>query len=82
MANKQIASANAAADLATAAEVTGGASVVDTIDKLPEGMSTAITDNAAVQGESVPASEARETIEMPYFDRDGKALGVNYIVRY
>jgi len=79
---KQIASANAAADLATASEVTGGKSVGDLIDNLPEGVSTALTDNGAIQGESAQATEVRDTIEMPYYDRNGEQIGVSIIVRY
>lgn len=77
-----VASANAAADIATAAEVTGGKSVVDVVDALQDGQSAAMTDTGPVQGETVAAKEARETIEMPYFDKQGNQLGVNFIVRY
>ena len=73
------ASAAAAADLATAAEVTGGG--VD-IEKLQDGQNAAITDAGPVQGEAVAAQAPRETIEYPYYAKDGSKIGECLIVRY
>ncbi|WP_159953211.1 hypothetical protein [Rhizobium sp. 18065] len=70
MAKKELASATAAADLATASE----AGIKFDVETLPDGQAVAISSTGEVQGESVPAEGFREVIEYPVPQKDGSFM--------
>lgn len=65
-----LASATAAADLATASEV---GIKIDT-EELPDGQAVSLSAEGDVQGESTPAEGFREEIEYPVPQKDGSTL--------
>ncbi len=71
---KQIASQNAAADLATAKEV-GVAEIGTVIDNIPEGQSASVTDNSPIQGEINISGDFKSEFSMPYTNKAGDVLG-------
>lgn len=77
---KALATANAAADAATANEVTGQ-QVGDIVDNITPGQSAAVTDTSPVQGEVIPATSFKNEYYFPVYEKDGATIKTEILIQ-